>query len=129
MPDFVDPTDFMIQAASLRRHGMKRAFFDPSVPSHIESMKHYMEHGTWLTQFYPEDPYIDVPMTVFRKYAGYQLDILVTTQQKYEALERAGLPALVITTRRSQDEMENAEVAQREEGFQRDIHEATQERA
>ena len=94
MPDFVDPTDFMIQAASLRRHGMKRAFFEPTVPSHIESMKHYMEHGTWLTQFFPEDPYIDVPMTVFRKYAGYQLGILVTTQQKFDAMERAGLPAL-----------------------------------
>ena len=95
MPEFVDHADFLIKSSVLRRHGMKRVFFDPSVPSHIESMKHYMATGVWLTQFYPEDPYIDVPMTVFRKYAGHQLGILVTTTQKYEAVEREGTPVVV----------------------------------
>lgn len=48
-------------------------------------MKHYMLTGNWLTQFYPEAPYIDVPMTVFRKFAGHHLNVDVTEAQKEAA--------------------------------------------
>ncbi len=82
MPHFVISTDFLSHSTTLRRHQIKREFFDPADPKHIASMKHYMETGNWLQQFYPEDPYIDVPMTVFRKYIGHQLGIPVTTHQK-----------------------------------------------
>lgn len=120
MPEFVDHADFLSKSASLRRHRMKRVFFDPAVPSHIDSMKHYMNTGMWLTQFYPEDPYIDVPMTVFRKYAGYCLDILVTTTQKYEEAERADIQRLI------RDKFEVREITQRKEGFQNGVYEISQ---
>ena len=90
MPDFVDmgTHDFLAKSTVLRRHGNNRVFFDPTNPDHIESMKHYMETGNWLQQFYPEDPFIEVPMTVFRKFAGMHLGVLVTTSQKLEARQR-----------------------------------------
>lgn len=91
MPDFVDKgiSDFLVKSSALRRHGLTREYFDPANPKHVASMKHYMETGSYTVQFYPEDPFIDVPMTMFRKYAGQHLDVLVTTTQKLEAAVKA----------------------------------------
>ena len=95
MPDFVDmgTSDFLVKSSALRRHGLTREFFNPTNPVHIASMKHYMETGSYTVQFYPEDPFIDVPMTMFRKYAGHHLNLRVTTAQKRDAKLHAGADA------------------------------------
>ena len=85
MPDFADTFDFMCQSSVLRQHGTKRTLFDPTNLDHIESMKTYLETGRWTVQFFCEDPFIDVPMTVFRKFIGHQLGVSVTSQQRARA--------------------------------------------
>jgi hypothetical protein len=96
MPEFIDTGlhDFMAKSSVLRRHGMKREFFDPTNQEHIASLKHYLETGSWLQQFFPEDPFVDVPATVLRKYLGFALGVDVTTQQKI-ATQEAAIPNIV----------------------------------
>ena len=124
MPDFIDMPDFMAKSTVLRRHGRLRAFFDPRNKKHIASLKNYLSTGSWIQQFFPEDPFADVPMTVFRKYVGHLLGVNVTTTQKIVAAELLNNLTNLI---RSQDELEAAEAVQREEGFQADIHEGPEE--
>jgi len=75
MPDFLDNLDFMSRSTILRKHGVARTFFNPADPLHCASLKHFMEHGSWTVQFYPEFPYTEVPMTVFAKFAEYHLKV------------------------------------------------------
>ena len=89
MPDFADAFDFMAKSTTLRRHSARRTLFDPTDASHLASMKSYIETGMWTVQFFCEDPFIDVPMTVFRKYIGHKLGVLVTTSQRIEAQHTA----------------------------------------
>jgi hypothetical protein len=110
MPEFIDSSlhDFMAKSSVLRRHGMKREFFDPTNPVHIDSLVHYLQTGSWKQQFFPEDPFLDVPATVFRKYMGHALCVDVTTQQKI-ATQQVEVPKIVpslgmVRMRRTEDE-------------------------
>lgn len=118
MPDFVDigNYDFLNQSSALRRMRIKREFFDPTNKEHLASLKHYMETGNWLQQFYPEAPFTDVPMTVFRKFAGMHLDVLVTEAQRDAKTASAMVQIL------------NAKLADEDTPRQPDIHESSQER-
>lgn len=84
MPDFTDKgdLDFMAKSTSLRRKGMQREFFDPANPAHLASLASFLKTGHWIQQFFPEDPFNDVPTTVFRKYIGHNLGVDVTNAQK-----------------------------------------------
>lgn len=75
--DFVDNSthDFLLRSTQLRRHGLSRAFFNPKNKAHRDSLKKFIETGNWGdVQFYPEFPYIDVPMTVLMKLAQHELN-------------------------------------------------------
>ena len=74
MPDFLDNHDFMGRSSSLRHHGSTRVLFDPSNKDHCDSLKKFLQSGTWgPVQFFPEYPCTDVPMTVLTKFAAYHL--------------------------------------------------------
>jgi hypothetical protein len=64
---------------------VSREIFDPTNQEHMESFKTFLRTGNWgEVQFWPELPYIEVPMTVMMKY------VLHTLQLKPEtAAERA----------------------------------------
>lgn len=66
----------------LRRHGSSRVYFDPTNKDHVASLKNFLQTGNWTIQFYAEEPFIEVPMTVFQKYMGHQLGVAVTTFEK-----------------------------------------------
>jgi hypothetical protein len=115
MPDFIDSSlhDFMAKSSVLRRHGMKREFFDPTNPAHIASLKNYLQTGNWIQQFFPEDPFLDVPATVFRKFMGHSLNVDVTHQQKIatqESLIPKIIPSLGMIGRVKKTEDERAQV-------------------
>lgn len=86
MPNFTDTgsLDFMSKSTTLRVHGAARTFFDPTNPSHVESLKLFVETGSWgNVHFYPEMPYTDVPMTVMTKFVSHQLGaVRLTAGQK-----------------------------------------------
>lgn len=68
--------DFMSRSTALRAHGQKRTSFDPANPEHVESLKCFMETGSWgSVLFFPEFPYTEVPMTVLAKFAAHQLNV------------------------------------------------------
>lgn len=77
MPQFVsDTSDFMSRSATLHRHGLARAHFDPTNEKHLESLRTYIRTGRWGDQqFFNECPFTDVPMTVLMKYASHVLGV------------------------------------------------------
>lgn len=65
---------------------VKRETFDPANAEHIESMRVYVRTGNWgNVQFYPEVPYIEVPMTVLMKYAAFSLGVSREDSSEREA--------------------------------------------
>lgn len=59
---------------TLKKTFVKREYFDPTNPEHIESFKCFISTGNWGDiQFHAELPYIEVPITVLMKFALYQL--------------------------------------------------------
>ena len=67
--------NFMAQSTALRNLSIARAHFDPSNAEHVASLEHYLATGSWLQQFFPEGPYIDVPMTVLRKFSAHMISM------------------------------------------------------
>ena len=76
MPNFANSIsqDFMAKSTVLRRHGSNRVFFNANEAEHVNSLRHYIETGSWITQFFPEFPFTDVPTTVLTKYASHNLN-------------------------------------------------------
>jgi hypothetical protein len=73
MPYFADTSDVLNLSTALRRHSVNRVLFDPSLETHLDSMRAFLRTGNWGdVQFYCETPYTDVPMTVLMKFAMYQ---------------------------------------------------------
>lgn len=57
-------------AASLRKPLVEREFFNPDDPRHLASLDVFLKTGNWGDiQFYPELPFIEVPITVLTKFA------------------------------------------------------------
>lgn len=75
---------------------VNRVNFDPTNAAHLESFKTFLRTGTWgELQFYPEIPYIEVPMTVMMKFALHTLDVKIeTAAEKAERLSQN--PRLVV---------------------------------
>jgi hypothetical protein len=74
MPEFSNTFDPLGGASSLRSNSVKREVFDPSNPQHELSLKQFLNTGKWGDfQFYAEQPYTEVPMTVLVKYAKFIL--------------------------------------------------------
>lgn len=66
----------------LARAQVKREIFDPANDAHLASMKIFLSTGNWgSVQFYAELPYIEVPMTVMRKFCEYTLQIERETEK------------------------------------------------
>lgn len=63
-----------------------REFFDPTNPKHLVSMDTFIRTGNWGdVQFYPELPYIEVPMTVLMKYVSHSRGVSRETDEEREA--------------------------------------------
>lgn len=76
MPDFVSTNDFLSGSSVLRTGLVKREHFNPLNEDHLVSLKHFIRTGNWGDiQFYCEQPFSDVPMTVLMKYAGHLLAV------------------------------------------------------
>jgi hypothetical protein len=53
-----------------------REVFDPTSREHVLSFDVFLKTGNWGdVQFYPELPYVEVPMTVLMKFAEYHRDV------------------------------------------------------
>lgn len=53
---------------------VKREKFDPTNQAHLDSLAAYLRTGNWGDiQFYPELPFIEVPITVLTKFAMHHL--------------------------------------------------------
>ena len=73
MPDFADTSDVLNLSSVLRKASVNRVSFDPQNEVHLESLQVFLRTGNWgAVQFYCEQPFTDVPMTVLMKYAMYQ---------------------------------------------------------
>lgn len=60
---------------TLKNIFVKREYFDPANPEHVESFKCFISTGNWGdVQFHAELPYIEVPITVLMKFALHQLN-------------------------------------------------------
>ena len=85
MPDFVDTSDFLAKSTILTGV-IRRENFDPSNPRHLESLQSFIRTGEWgSVQFFCEQPFSDVPMTVLMKYASYNLGIKRETLAERQA--------------------------------------------
>lgn len=59
---------------------VQREIFNPKSKRHVDSFKVFLKTGNWgAVQFFPEVPYIEVPMTVMVKYLRHTLGIQVET--------------------------------------------------
>ena len=73
---------------------VNRTIFDPTNPEHVESFKTFLRTGNWGdVQFYPEIPFIEVPMTVMTKYCRHVLS--VTAESAAERAERLAAKGVV----------------------------------
>jgi hypothetical protein len=74
---------------------VNRELFDPTDASHVASLMVFLQTGDWgEMQFYPELPYIEVPMTVLTKYACHTLGVQREGQAEREARLAATKPDL-----------------------------------
>lgn len=63
-------------AASLRKSLVEREFFNPEDPRHLASLDVFLKTGNWGDiQFYPELPFIEVPVTVLTKFAMHARNV------------------------------------------------------
>jgi hypothetical protein len=54
-----------------------RQIFDPANEKHVTSLAEYLRTGNWgEIQFYPELPFVEVPISVLTKFARYQLNVI-----------------------------------------------------
>lgn len=55
---------------------VQREYFNPELDRHVESLRVFLATGNWgEVQFYPEVPFIEVPMTVMMKYLRHALNV------------------------------------------------------
>lgn len=55
---------------------VQREYFNPELARHVESLRVFLATGNWGdVQFYPEVPFIEVPMTVMMKYLRFTLHV------------------------------------------------------
>lgn len=65
MPDILNKSTLVV-----------REDFDPTNAAHVESLKVFLRTGNWGdVQFYPQLPFIEVPMTVLFAYTSHVLDV------------------------------------------------------
>lgn len=65
---------------------VKREKFDPTNAAHLESLTAYLRTGNWGDiQFYPELPFIEVPITVLTKFAAHHLKAVPETIMERDA--------------------------------------------
>lgn len=70
-------------AASLRHPLIERHVFDPTDPTHLESMDTFLRTGNWgAVQFFPELPFVEVPITVLTKFAMHQRKLSVESSSE-----------------------------------------------
>lgn len=62
---------------------VSREVFDPTNPTHMESFKTFLRTGNWgEVQFWPELPYVEVPMTVMMKFILHTLQLQPESPQE-----------------------------------------------
>jgi hypothetical protein len=65
MPDILNKSTLVV-----------REDFDPTEAAHVESLKVFLRTGNWGdVQFYPQLPFIEVPMTVLFAYTSHVLGV------------------------------------------------------
>lgn len=70
-------------AASLRKPLVEREFFNPADERHLASLDVFLKTGNWGDiQFYPELPFIEVPVTVLTKFAMYARGVAPETMSE-----------------------------------------------
>jgi len=73
-------------AASLRQPLIERVCFDPTDPTHLESLDVYLKTGNWgAVQFFPELPFVEVPITVLTKFALHVRKVSLETDSERRA--------------------------------------------
>ncbi len=80
---------------------IQREIFNPKLKRHVDSLKVFLRTGNWgAVQFYPEVPYIEVPMTVMVKYLRHSLKIDVETAAEMAARHTAAgvIPYAAVNT-------------------------------
>ena len=56
------------------RSAIRREVFNPKNKEHLRPFKKFLESGSWGdVQFFPEEPSVTVPETVFRKFSLHNL--------------------------------------------------------
>lgn len=74
-------TEMLSAAATLRQPLVERAHFDPTNPDHLASLDAYLQTGNWgAVQFFPELPFVEVPITVLTKFAMHQRKVRSETE-------------------------------------------------
>lgn len=59
---------------------VRREFFDPTNPEHVESFKTFLRTNSWGdVQFWAEAPYTESPATVMTKFARHALNVQAET--------------------------------------------------
>ena len=88
-------------SATLRHPLVKRHTFDPTDPTHLESMDVFLKTGNWgSVQFYPELPFVEVPITVLTKYALHQRKVQVeNATERSSRLATKNLSVPVVETK------------------------------
>lgn len=81
-------------AATLRRPVVERHFFDPTNTQHLRSLDTFLKTGNWGdVQFYPELPFVEVPITVLTKFALHERKVEI--ESSAERQERFAAKNLV----------------------------------
>lgn len=87
---------------------VNRVVFDPNNMAHVESFIVFLRTGNWgAVQFFPEVPYIEVPMTVMMKFACNALG--VKPESPMERAARLDAAAGLVRFPKSNTEAERAE--------------------
>ena len=74
-------SDVLHQATIVRRE-----VFNPKLKRHVDSLKIFLRTGSWGdVKFYPELPYVEVPMSVMVKYLRHSLKVDVETAAELAA--------------------------------------------
>lgn len=96
----------MVHDILLHTQHVRREQFDPTNEEHIASFKVFIRTGNWgAVQFYAEQPFTEVPMTVLMRFCQHSLSTIredpTETRQRLEAKTLIPMPTSMSNDQRA----------------------------
>lgn len=82
---FTSTPNFLASSVLTRSQLVRRETFDPVNQEHIESLKYFLETGSWgKVHFFTEEPFTDVPTSVLMKMTAHATGANLNFRSKYQ---------------------------------------------